>query len=561
VSDNQAACVSQPEAILFPTEKLSFEQIPHQSRIFLDYLKKPQELRKYYPNALNSHTELSRRVPEVLENYTIDRNRLCDALLAMNQGCNTTEATLKSIEKLREPDCVAVVSGQQAGLFTGSLYTIYKALSAVKVAACLNGRGIKAVPVFWIATEDHDFAEVATTHIIGQNGHSVALKNDPSNRLEGIPVGSVELDETISQTIAELFDALPNTEFSAELRELIEDSWHAGAYYGDAFAKMLTALLGQYGLIMLCPLSPAIKQLAAPLYVKAIEKSGEIVSALQARSRDLVENGYHAQVFIPDDYFPLFWQATDKTRHALKRTAEGRFKAKDFDREFTLEELADLARREPTRFSPNVVLRSVVQDYLLPTVCYFGGSAEVAYFAQSGETYRVLERPVTTIFARSSLTIVEPRERRTMETYNLQLTDLFEDQQVLLARFVEEFLNSETARVFAETEETVNTSLHRLEQSLINAEPTLAESTARRRQKILYHVATLRRKYHQAELKKHEIARKRIEDLYAALYPKHGLQERSLNIASFYARHGKYAIDWIYNAVDPDEKRHQILFL
>jgi uncharacterized protein YllA (UPF0747 family) len=139
-------------------ETLPFDLVPHQSRLFLDYLKDPVALRKFYPSAVRFHHELQERVPEVLGAYRVDRARVCDALEAMNKRWGAGEETLKNINLLRESDCIAVVSGQQAGLFTGPLYTVYKALSAVKLAGCLQQRNTKAVPVFWIAAEDHDFA-------------------------------------------------------------------------------------------------------------------------------------------------------------------------------------------------------------------------------------------------------------------------------------------------------------------------------------------------------------------------------------------------------------------
>ena len=135
----------------------------------------------------------------------------------------------------------------------------------------------------------------------------------------------------------------------------------------------------------------------------------------------MVTEGYHAQVLINEDYFPLFYQAKNRTRHALKKTPEGTYKTKGIEREFTLNELAELAEVEPHRFSPSVVLRSVTQDYLLPTVCYFGGAAEIAYFAQSGEVYRVLERPITTILHRQSFSFIEVKHAKTLEKFNLSL--------------------------------------------------------------------------------------------------------------------------------------------
>ena len=149
---------------------MPFSVIPHQSKLFLDYLGDPLSLKRYYPNAVASCTEISKFVHEVLTNYKTDRDELCDALTEINSQISTGEKTLENIQLLRGSETVAVVTGQQAGLFTGPLYTIYKALSAIKMAEEMNAQGFKAVPVFWIATEDHDFDEVSQTFFIGNTG-------------------------------------------------------------------------------------------------------------------------------------------------------------------------------------------------------------------------------------------------------------------------------------------------------------------------------------------------------------------------------------------------------
>jgi bacillithiol synthase len=555
-----AACPC-PNDELLRTESLSFEKVPHQSRLFLDYQQNPLSLLKYYPNIVESHTQISTKIPQVLENYKVDRNVLCDVLEEANRGNGACEKTFENIKLLRDDDCVAVVSGQQAGLFTGPLYTIYKALSAIKLTECLRGRGFKAVPVFWIATEDHDFLEVSNTFFIDKSGDLAELRNEPKRCYENLPVGYVKNDASISGTIAELFDGLPHTEFTDELREMIEKTWSEGVDYGDAFARMLTQIIGKFGLIVLCPLDVRLKQLAAPVYVKAIKHSEEIVLALRTRSEKLVEEGYHAQVLINEDYFPLFYQANDKTRHALKKTAEGNFKTKDIEREFTLAELAELAEISPEKFSPSVVLRSVVQDYLLPTICYFGGAAEIAYFAQSGEVYRILERPITTIFHRQSFTVIEPKHLKTLERYSLKLEDLLVGEENLIPKIVEKFLNKETTQIFAEVEETINAQLSGLEKNLREIEPTLADNSIRRRQKILHHITAMRKKFYLAQIRKDETVKRQLETMFASLLPNKHLQERTLNISTVLNKHGNYAIDWIYEAIDLDDKGHRIIYL
>jgi len=202
LSTAEAACYSTPEESGLRVETLAFERIPHQSRLFLDYLRDPLALRQFYPSAVRFHHELPMRAAEVLAAHQVDRNKVCDALEVMNTGWGAGEETQRNIKLLRDSDCLAVVSGQQAGLFTGPLYTIYKAISAVKLAGCLSQRNTKAVPVFWIAAEDHDFAEVARAEFIGRDCRLASVEVSTELHREGQPVGRVALDESIVRAAA-----------------------------------------------------------------------------------------------------------------------------------------------------------------------------------------------------------------------------------------------------------------------------------------------------------------------------------------------------------------------
>ena len=339
---------------------------------------------------------------------------------------------------LRESDCIAVVSGQQAGLFTGPLYTIYKALSAVKLAGCLQQRNTKAVPVFWIASEDHDFAEVAKAEFIGRDCQLKNVEVSGALHREGQPVGQVVADDSIDAVVDQLFELLPNSEFAADMKALVKNAWQPGRGYAESFAIMMTSLLGRYGLIFLDPLDPELKRLAAPLYSEAARRAPEIAAAIEQRSSELESAGYHAQVLATANSFPLFLHDEQGARHAVVRVENGKYKAKDIEQEYTAEELAALALETPERFSPNVTLRAVVQDYLLPTIAYYGGAAEIAYFAQTAEVYRVLERPATPILPRSSLTMIERHTGRVLERYDLTLADFFEGLEPVIKRVVEE---------------------------------------------------------------------------------------------------------------------------
>lgn len=543
------------------TDSIPFSEIPGQSKLFVEYQADPLSLRPYYPTAVASHTDVADRIPEVLANYKADRNILCNALEDINRGFGATEESLANIELLRDPETVAVVTGQQAGLFTGPIYTIYKALSAIRMVDCLRGRGIKAAPVFWIATEDHDFEEVSKAEFIDRNGGVFGVRNEPDSRSEDLPVGYIELDDSIEETIDELFRGIATTEFTSELRSLFENSWKPGEGFGDAFGTLITKLLGKYGLIVLTPLEARLKQLAAPIYVNAIENAAEIVKALQTRSRLLESEGYAAQVLVGDDYFPLFWHAADGSRNSLRRNKEGRFTTKDRQQEFTLDELAEIAAAEPDRFSPSVVLRSIVQDHILPTVCYFGGAAEIAYFAQNSEVYRILERPVTTILHRQSFSVIEAKHSRTLERYDLTFGDLSRGFGELLPEIVDGHLNKDTAAVFDDVEKNISAELERLSASVSEVDPTLADNLATRRKKVIYHIGALRKKFRQAQYRKDETISRRIESLFAALMPHAALQERSLNVGYFVNRYGENFVDWVYRSCDLDDRGHRLLYL
>jgi bacillithiol biosynthesis cysteine-adding enzyme BshC len=560
LSTAEAACYSTPEEFGLRVETLPFERIPHQSRLFLDYLKDPVALKKFYPNAVRFHHELQQRVPQVLAAHQVDRNQVANALEEMNRRWGAPEETLNNIKLLRESDTVAVVSGQQAGLFTGPLYTIYKAVSAVKLAGCLRQRNTKAVPVFWIAAEDHDFIEVSKAEIIGRDCQLKQVVASTDLHREGQPVGRVVLDESIIALIDQLFELLPNSEFADDMKVLVKNAWQPGRGYVESFATMMTSLLGQYGLIFLDPLDRSMKELAAPLYSEAARLAPEIATSIEHRSRDLETAGYHAQVLATANSFPLFLHDESGARRALVRAENGKYQAKDTQQQYSIEELAALALDEPQRFSPNVTLRAVVQDYLLPTISYYGGAAEIAYFAQTAEVYRVLQRPATPILLRSGLTMIERHTGRVLERYGLTLADFFEGLEPVTKRVVEEHLGATTARSFDDLDHNVNQELDRLKQELHAIDATLADALETGRKKIQYQLDGLRTRFVRAQMTRDEAAHRQLQRAADQLYPK-DLQERHINITSLLARHGTYVMEWIYNAINIGSNDHQIVYL
>ena len=563
MSTAETACHASPEQAGLRVENVPFKNIPQQSKLFLDYLSDPLALRRFYPEAVKHHYDLPARRDHVLTNYRIDRRELCNSLARMNRRWNAAEKTLAQIDRLREVDCLAVVSGQQAGLFGGPLYTIYKAMSAIKLAECLTQRGIKAVPVFWIASEDHDFDEVAAAELIDRD--CTLSRVSVANRLhdDATPVGHVMLDESINEVIDKLIASLPQTEFSPEVRTLLHDAYAPRQKFSDAFARLILQLTRERGLILLDPLDRNLKQLAAPLYAEAARRAPEISEAIVKRSGELEEAGYHAQVTPSENSFPLFLHDEQGRRQALTRNSAGHYQAKAAKENdgYTPAELAAMAAAQPERFSPNVTLRAVVQDYLLPTIAYYGGSAEIAYFAQTSEVYRLLDRPVTPILPRASLTFVEKHTWRALERYQVRLPDFFGGLDHVMARVVTKYLGKETAAALVHTTETFNHELDALQEQLRNVDPTLADALEKGRRKINYQIDGLRTRFNRTQVARDQAVKRQLEHAFDLLYPQKNLQERHINVTSFIARHGLYFLDWIFDAIDLENTSHEIIYL
>lgn len=538
-----------------------FSAIPGQSSLFLEYQSDPLSLRKFYPNAACSLSGVAAYATRSLARYAVDRSAVCDALLEINVECEASEKALAGIELLRNSETVAVLTGQQAGLFSGPLYTIYKALSAVKLAEHLSAEGTPAVPIFWAATEDHDLDEVSNTFVIAADGSEHKITYDASASVKDSQVGSVILDDSISDKIRELIDEMPRTEFSDDVERMLSDAWMPGRGFGKAFLAQLADVLRPFGLIFVDPQNARLKHLSAPIFDSAIRSADQIAANVMSRSNELTTAGYHAQVLVGDDYFPLFWQTDDGVRTAIRKIGDGLYRSKSDKRVFSSGELLEIASTQPQRFSAGVMLRPVVQDYLFPTVCYFGGGAEVAYFAQISAVYETLGRPVTPVLHRQSFTIVESRHHRTLQELDLTITDLFGGIECLLPDLVEKHVSPDTAKLFAGVEENIKTELNRLDQALAALDVTLANNLAKRRRKMIYHIGALRKKAYAAELRKSETINGRLRAAFSGVYPNGQLQERSVNISTYLNKYGSHFVDWIYDAIDLDDRGHRVIDL
>src|SRR5260370_26467433 len=313
------------------------------------------------------------------------------------------------------------MTGQQVGLFSGPCYTIYKALHAVKLAAWLNDNGLPAVPVFWLATEDHDFAEVNHAWVFGADHQPRKMEMRRTAREQ--PVGDVAL---VAPPVRELRAALHGLPFGEEVADLVEETYRAGNTMGKAFNELLRRLLAQFDILYVDPMLPAFRALAAPACGASVGAAPELTAGVLARNRELPQAGYHAQVHVEEQTSFVFLLENGK-RLGLRRNEE---EYVHNSRRFTSQELMDRA----ASLSPNAILRPVIQDSMLPTVAYIGGPAEIAYLAQSEALYRVLLGRMPVAMPRAGFTILDSRSAKLMDRNQLSLGDFFHGETSLKER-------------------------------------------------------------------------------------------------------------------------------
>ncbi|MEO8026063.1 MAG: bacillithiol biosynthesis cysteine-adding enzyme BshC [Bryobacteraceae bacterium] len=504
--------------------------LPGTSRLFSDFAYHFNRVSQFYDHPPANLEVLTSAAGAI--DYPADRRAAMVAALKAQNGDSA------SLRMLAQPGTVAVVTGQQVGLFSGPAYTIYKALTAAKMAADLSEHGVPAVPVFWLATEDHDFPEVDHVYAFGP-AHQPEKLTVSGNHAELQPVGSVEI---VKAPIEELRSLLAGFPYADEVMALAAESYAPGQTLGSAFRSLLKGILGKFGLLFLDPLEPAIRKIGAPFLAEALKQAPELKKQLLQRNKELADAGYHSQVLI-EPKSSLFFLLEDGKRIPVKR--------KD-------EDFASLAG-DAEHVSPNALLRPVMQDYLLPTVAYIGGPAELAYLAQSQVIYDSLLGRMPVVTPRSGFTLLDYRAQKLLTRYGLNVVDTFDRPDVVRQRIAQKLTPPSVSQLFAETESALGAKLGHLEKELLSFDPTLADALRKSQSKITHQFHKLASKAALETMRRDERAGDDAQFLIGLLYPHRHLQERFYTILPFLAKHGLDLVDTVYANVHLDCPDHKVL--
>ena len=529
---------------------LPFRQLPHQSKLFLQFLDNFPAVKQFY-----GHPPTIAEVKKAARSLDYSRDRrgeVAGILREQNAAFGGGHATRANLDRLAK-GAVAVVSGQQVGLFGGPAYAVYKAVSAVQIAQELTRAGIDAVPVFWMATEDHDLDEVRVSTWFREG--KLTRFELPGNGDAGKPVGRIALGSDVQEMVHEAARIL--TAAGGELvGGILRESYGAQETYGSSFGKLFTRLFAEQGLILLDPLDARLHRIAGDVLRRAVEDRDELNEALLARGKELEKAGFAAQVKVTARSSLLF-SMKEGTRKPISFIG-GKFTSGE--QSWTKEELMRAVQAEPENFSPNALLRSLVQDSLLPTAAYIAGPAEIAYFAQSEVIYRKVLGRMPVILPRAAFTILDAKAEKLLRRYGLKIEDVWRGSQELRRKMETSSVPASLGKNFDRTVKESARMLEALKKQIVRLDPTLGGAVETAQKKIAFQLDKLKRKAGRAQSFKSGLIVAHQEFLESLLYPHKVLQSRELCFLPFLTSWGMGGLKELQKlSASGKMKEHKIL--
>ncbi|NTU92734.1 MAG: bacillithiol biosynthesis cysteine-adding enzyme BshC [Chlorobiaceae bacterium] len=484
----------------------------------------------------------------LLASRNFRRRELTTLLARQNRMFGCTERHLQEIEKLNSPRCMAIVTGQQTGLFTGPLYTIYKALTAVVIAEKQKELfpEYDFVPIFWLESEDHDFDEASSATIFAGAGLE-RVAAEAAHRLADQMVGPTPLGVGITETVRRFLDLLPDSDFKPGISEILHACYEPDATFESAFGRTMMKLFMDQPLILLSTHDPEFKRLAGEVFCREIETCPASSYDVVAQSSTLESMGYPAQSKPrPVNAFYLNQQGQ---RQKIEQPVPESFLVLPDRQKFTRHQLIEICQDHPERFSPNVILRPIVQDSVLPTFAYIAGPGEVSYLAQYRKAYERFGLVMPFVMPRGSFTLVESKVTRTMDRVlkvtgrpsfsRKQVYDAtFEDLHQLRKSMVSGAENHDIDLLFEQTGTEVAKTLSKLEPMLVKMDPTLQPVLAASTGQIAKIIDGIREKTYRAGRRKHEELLQQLDKAELNLFPESKPQERVINIFYYLNKYG-----------------------
>jgi bacillithiol synthase len=468
---------------------------------------------------------------------------------------NAPAAARESAARLADPATRVVITGQQAGVFGGPLFTLLKAITTMKLAAQVSREHrVPVVPVFWIDAEDHDWPEVSGCTVLDGEfvPASVRLADLPGSG--SLPIARLTLNDTIHAALEQLETALPDTEFKADLMSALRSAYVPGRGMATSFGVWMEHVLGPHGLVVYDSSDPAAKVLARDVFVKEVSQPG-LTARIAATAGDaLVAKGYHAQATLADGTVSLFH--LNPERAAVKIDGD---QVEVGERAMTLAQLIDEARQHPGHFSPNVLLRPLVQDTVFPTICYVAGPNELAYLGQLKDVYAHFGIPMPLMYQRGSATLADSATLRFLSKYDLPVTALRAQDESTLNQLLESQLPPTVEQALTSVATLINERMAAVGSAVPQIDPTLEGAVKSTLGKLQHEVHTLHNKVIQAAKRKDDTLRRQFQRSQALTFPQGHPQEREVGFVWFLNRYGPALVDRLMDELPLAMGHHWVL--
>jgi bacillithiol biosynthesis cysteine-adding enzyme BshC len=524
----------------------------HYSELYMDFVAEDSSLDKYLG------TKTPAQAAAMMHQTGADRETVCDILVRQNEDFGAKPKTFEAIKKLRREDALCIFTGQQVGLFGGPLFSLFKAIGIIKKAVQLESELKRpVVPVFWMASDDHDYEEINHYHYIesdGSTGKLVYGAEIPQN----IPASEIYFSDRdmYNELLKNTREHFGPSEFSEDFFKRLFAAYSHNSGFTDAFARFYADLLPDLGLVFFSPADADIKGLSKKFFRNIVEQYFNVKSILEQTATTIEMDKYHIQAEKKLTAVHLFYH--NPGREAIHFADESFIVD---NRPIGLPGVLDLIERSPEQFSPDVLTRPLWQSYLFPVVAHAGGPSEIAYFCQIGQLFRLFKMAQPYYFARPSATLVEKHHEELMVKHGLELNDLTGDVEQLINRIVAKTFPHDLDNDFGEFRDKLRKLYDELKERLIAFDGSLEPMTEQTYGKFDFALNNLEKKAFSAHKKGQKLTREQIYRLEANLMPYKNLQERSLGICYFAAKYGPAIVDFILDRLDVATKEHQMIYL
>lgn len=537
----------------------------HNEPIVAHYLQQFERVNTLFEYEPEGQVEQRAAWLDKTDHIRANRAELVSALTAYNEHIHNHPNALNNIAALGEPDSLAIVGGQQAGLLTGPMLVIYKAVTIIQAAKRESERLRRPVlPVFWIAGEDHDFAEVNHAYFLAKNNDIETVKVEHPFMQDGeqwkrpsvshLPIDQAQWEGVIEQ----LDDLLIDTEFKRHIMALVRDTTEQSQTLSQCFARLMARLFGEHGLILLDSADERLRQLEVPMFEKLIEQSATINEALMQGAAELTSLGYEATAEVRAEQANLFVDI-DGLRTLLFEAEDGYVNRRG-DYKVTKAKLLELVAAEPAKLSNNVFTRPLMQEFLFPVLQTVLGPGEIAYWALLRKAFHSMDMRMPIIAPRLEFTIVERSIQKHMNTYGLSFEDV-----------VYSFAAKKEAWLKAQDELGLEAQFERVKEAFAQLYDPLLEQLSRinkgieqlgetNKLKIIEQINFLQTRSFAAFAQQHEAALRQLERIEQTLIPLGKKQERVYNIFAYLNKYGVELIDELVHLHIEQRAQHIILY-